>query len=536
MLAKIKQSPWITLAILSSIGLITMHAETMLLPAIPDIIRDFHINYSTSSWILTAYLISGAVMTPIAGKLSDIYGKKKILLIIMIIYTIGVTLGGLAFSISFLFIARIIQGVGLSMFPIAFGIIRSQFPPQKLAVAEGIFISTFAGGSAVGLAVGGPIVNYFGWHATFFSIIPIAVALIVMVHRLIYVSKEEQESPKSKLNFDYCCVFTKLNQEQLRPERKSAEQVHIISRMDSNSSRFANLVDIKGAVTLAVTITFFLLALTYLENISNPSNLIPVISFSVVSIVSLLFFIRIEREMSVVTTSAKTTSTTTTSPSPLVNLNLLIHKILLPTNINLMIVSITMFMVYQSIPILVRSPKPLGFGGDAIAAANVQLPFMIMSFSVSSIAGIIISKFGNLNITVIGNVISTIGFFLLFMFHSTQILISINLGIIAIGLSFSRVGGFNIVAASAPEQYSGVAYGMTVLLFYVGMAIGPAIAGLYMQSHQISISTIAGLSSYPSAESYNLIFLTAWVISLVSIVLALFLKKKNAIINDRNLV
>ena len=85
MLEKVKQSPGITLAILSSIGLITMHAETMLLPAIPDIIRDFHINYSTSSWILTAYLISGAVMTPIAGKLSDIYGKKKILLIIMII-------------------------------------------------------------------------------------------------------------------------------------------------------------------------------------------------------------------------------------------------------------------------------------------------------------------------------------------------------------------------------------------------------------------------------------------------------------------
>ena len=130
MLAKIKQSPWITLAILSSIGLITNNAKTMLLPAIPDIIRDFHINYSTSSWILTAYLISGAVMTPIAGKLSYIYGKKKILLIIMIIYTIGVTLGSLAFSISFLFIARIIQGVGLSMFPIAFGIIRSQFPPQ----------------------------------------------------------------------------------------------------------------------------------------------------------------------------------------------------------------------------------------------------------------------------------------------------------------------------------------------------------------------------------------------------------------------
>ena len=270
----------------------------------------------------------------------------------------------------------------------------------------------------------------------------------------------------------------------MQSERKSVEQVQITSR--TARIKFTNLVDIKGAATLAVTITFFLLALSYLENISNPSNLIPLISYSVVSVGSLLFFIRIERSLSLTTNYAKTT-TITTSPSPIVNLSLMIHKILLPTNMNLMIVSITMFMVYQSITILVRSQEPLGFGGDAIAAGNVQLPFMIISFSVSSIAGVIISKFGNLNITLVGNVISTIGFFLLFMFHSTEILISINLGIIAIGLSFSRVGGYNIVAASAPQQYSGVAYGMTVLLFYVGMAIGPAIAGVYMQSHQISV-------------------------------------------------
>src|SRR3954453_8631870 len=131
MLAKIKQSPWITLAILSSIGLITMHAETMLLPAIPDIIRDFHINYSTSSWILTAYLISGAVMTPIAGKLSDIYGKKKILLIIMLVYAVGVSIAGLAPTFELMLLARAIQGIGMSMFPIAFSIVRDQFPRAK---------------------------------------------------------------------------------------------------------------------------------------------------------------------------------------------------------------------------------------------------------------------------------------------------------------------------------------------------------------------------------------------------------------------
>src|SRR6187401_603568 len=114
---KIHESTWITLAILGSTILITMYGETMLLPAISDIISDFHISYSTSSWILTAYLISGAVMTPIAGKLSDIYGRKKMVLVIFIIYIIGIAIGGLSTNIYTLVLARIIQGIGISMFP-----------------------------------------------------------------------------------------------------------------------------------------------------------------------------------------------------------------------------------------------------------------------------------------------------------------------------------------------------------------------------------------------------------------------------------
>ncbi|MGA7978550.1 MAG: MFS transporter, partial [Nitrososphaeraceae archaeon] len=105
-----------------------MYGETVIIPAIPDIIKEFGITYSTSSWILASFLIAGAVMTPISGKLSDIYGKKKIVLIIMCIYTVGVALGGFASNISFMIIARILQGVGISMFPIAFGIIKLQFP------------------------------------------------------------------------------------------------------------------------------------------------------------------------------------------------------------------------------------------------------------------------------------------------------------------------------------------------------------------------------------------------------------------------
>ena len=72
-----ERSPWTVLAILSSTLLAVMFAETMLLPAIPDIMKEFHMDYSISPWIFSAYLIVAAVMTPISGRLSDIFGKKK---------------------------------------------------------------------------------------------------------------------------------------------------------------------------------------------------------------------------------------------------------------------------------------------------------------------------------------------------------------------------------------------------------------------------------------------------------------------------
>jgi Arabinose efflux permease len=74
---KIPASAWKTLAILSCVATMVMYAETMLIPAIPDLIKSFDVSYSMSSWILTGYLVTGAIMTPIAGKLSDHYGKKK---------------------------------------------------------------------------------------------------------------------------------------------------------------------------------------------------------------------------------------------------------------------------------------------------------------------------------------------------------------------------------------------------------------------------------------------------------------------------
>jgi len=194
---KISRSAWMTLAILSCLGLIAMYTETMILPAIPDFIKDFDITYSTSSWILSSYLIAGAVATPIVGKLSDVYGKKKMLLIVMIVYSSGVLAGGLANSFPVMIMARIAQGIGISMFPIAFGIIREVLPERKLAIGQTLFSSTFSGGAVIGLLVGANIIQNYGWHATFFSILPVVVILAIVILRLIHV-KEQKPKPSRK--------------------------------------------------------------------------------------------------------------------------------------------------------------------------------------------------------------------------------------------------------------------------------------------------------------------------------------------------
>jgi MFS family permease len=522
----IRTSPWITLAILGSTILITFYGETMLLPAIRDIITDFHISYSTSSWILTAYLISAAVATPIAGKLSDIYGRKKMVIIILVVYIIGISAGGVSPNISFLIVARVIQGIGISMFPIAFGIIRDQLPKEKLAIGVGVFSSMFAAGSVVGLAVGGGIIQSFGWHATFLSVVPVAIILWIIIKRFIHGDNDKRLAEVAE-EADENIEKEAGNLKQDIANTKSSIRVHStnVDRIDANSSGGRRRLDVRGAITLAVTIASFLLTLTFIGNSvssSNNSNVnayttqIIVISLGLLSAGSLALFVIIERR----------------ATSPLIELSLMTDSTLLPANIIILIFGMTMFMVYQTIPILVRSPQPLGFGGDAVATAMVQLPFMVVFLVFAPSSGFIVSKIGNLKPTVAGSIIMTIGFFSLFMFHSTESMVAINLAIVASGISLIQVGAFNITMEYTPMKFSGVSLGMSVVLVLIGSSIGPAVAGIYMQTHQEEIAKgVSGSSSnsggsFPSQISYNLIFLTAALVSTISVVLVIILKRK----------
>ena len=500
-------SPWLTLAILSSLGIIAMSAETMVLPAIPDIIDELAISYENSSWILAALLVMGAVMTPIAGKLSDIYGKKRILLIILGVYIMGLLLGSLAFNFLTLVTARIIQGIGISMFPIAFSILRDKFPSAKLAIAQGIFSSTLSGGAVIGLIIGGVIVDGFGWRATFLLVTPIAIILFLIIVRFVWVGKEQQYV--SNKASEFCCRFTHVRQDILL-----TENTNVIS-ISNNGTTLSKSIDLKGAITLSFVIVSFLVTLQFLEKPITFSDLSQIVLFSIASVISLVLFVRIEQKTNF----------------PLIDFKILKNRIILSANIINMIVGLTALMVvYQTLPILIRSPPPAGFGGDASSIANVQLPYMIVSLIFSIASGFMVSRFGNLRPTTVGTIITTIGFFILFIFHSTEATIAAVLVLIAVGLALMQIGSVNVVLTSTPKRFSGISLGMNLLIYLIGSSVGPVIAGIYLQANQIFVKSEAGgiSASFPSPESYSLIFLTAALVSVSSIAFAILLHKSTS--------
>jgi MFS family permease len=249
--------------------------------------------------------------------------------------------------------------------------------------------------------------------------------------------------------------------------------------------------------------------LTLVETGVSPESLPQIAASFAVSAVSLAAFVAIERKIA----------------SPLLDLRLLKDRTLLPSYIILISTGISMFISYPSIVQLVRSPVPLGFGGDAIDAANVQLPFMVMFLIFASATALIISKIGSVKPTLIGAVVSLVGSIGLLMFHSTEFAVSANLAIIATGLSLTSTAVWNLIVSSAPKEFIGISTGVGALLLFVGMAIGPALAGVYMEDKE----TVEGIAeSYPSPESYNLIFLTSGLLSAVSLGFALMLRKKLA--------
>ncbi len=177
-------------------------------------------------------------MTPISSKLSDLFGRKSILIVIVLIYTIGVIIGGFSKDIYFLLFVRILQGVGIAFFPIDYSIIKDIFPAKKMAIGQGIVTSMFASGAVLGIPFGGPIIQNYSWNMTFYSLISVSGILLILVARL-----------TNKIDIE--------NIENIAQgiSNTIGARAHSNNNLDNSIRKTIILFDVKGVILLIVSIT-----------------------------------------------------------------------------------------------------------------------------------------------------------------------------------------------------------------------------------------------------------------------------------------
>lgn len=156
--------------------------QTIVATAGPEIQRDLAIEPALYVWITTAYLVASTVLVPIYGKLSDIYGRRRVLLTAIGIFLTGSLLCGLAQSAGQLIAFRAVQGAGSAgLFTSAFAVVADLFPPAERGKYQGIFGAAFGVSSVIGPLMGGFITDHLGWHWTFFVNLPIGAIAVFMI-------------------------------------------------------------------------------------------------------------------------------------------------------------------------------------------------------------------------------------------------------------------------------------------------------------------------------------------------------------------
>jgi EmrB/QacA subfamily drug resistance transporter len=271
--------------------------STVVAVAFPNFIKDFNTNVLWAAWTISIYLIAVTSVMPLMGNLSDSFGRKKVFLISLILFTVSSLACGLAPNIYSLVAFRFLQGVGgASFLPTAAGIVSDQFPGHRER-AIGLFTSIFPIGGIVGPNLGGWIVSRFSWRYIFYINLPIGLGLAGLIMILLKDSK-------------------------------------VLSRPH---------IDFVGASFFFGAILFLMLGLNLIAESFSTSSLLLTVLFWVVSISFLYLFFRQEKKDS----------------NPILDMALLRSKPFLAANLYNMMVGAGVFGTFAFIPLYVTSVHQL---------------------------------------------------------------------------------------------------------------------------------------------------------------------------------
>ena len=167
--------------------------QSLVIPVLSTVQAELHTSQSAVTWVLTAYLLSASVMTPILGRVGDMFGKKWVFVGTLVALAVGSVLAAVAPNLAVMIVARVIQGVAGGMLPLGFGIIRDEFPAEKVAGAVGVIAALTAVGAGLGIVLAGPIVEALDYHWLFW--LPLILTVAAAISAILFVPESPQRTP-----------------------------------------------------------------------------------------------------------------------------------------------------------------------------------------------------------------------------------------------------------------------------------------------------------------------------------------------------
>lgn len=452
----------VTLAVLTFAGIAFALQQTMVIPALPALQRDLHTTTTWVTWLLSGFLLTASVATPLLGKLGDQHGKERMLVVALGVFFIGSVGASLAPNIWALIACRAVQGVGAAVFPLSFAIINDEFPKERVGFAVGVVSSVFGVGGGLGLVLSGVIVDHLSWRFLFVVGAAGVGAALVLVHLLV------PESP-----------------------------VKTPSRLD-----------VPGAALLSAGLVCLLLALT--EGNSWGWGSAPIAGLFAAAFVALVAWVLVERRV----------------PEPMVDMRMLARRTVLLTNLTGLIAGFALFGAFILVPNLVETPRGLsealarvvdyGFGATSTQTGLYLLPGSLAGLFSGMLAGIMGNRYGSKWPLALGMLLGAAGVAMLAEWHARPWQVVVGMLVLGGGLPFTFAAMAKLIVDAVRPTETGVATGMNTVMRTIGGIVGAQVGAAILTADTIGRTVVPAESAFVTA------FWISAAAALVAVGIALF--------------
>ena len=404
----------VTFALLAVAAVAYALLQSLVAPALLTIQHDLKTTTTGAAWILTAYLLSASVVTPIAGRLGDMFGKKRALVTVLFVLAAGTALAGIATSIGVMVLARVIQGAGGAVFPLAFAIIRDEFPRERVPHGIALISAIMGIGGGLGIVLAGPIVQHLDYHWLFWF--PLVAVVVAMLGILFFVP----ESP-------------------IKTEGR---------------------VDVVGAVLLAGWLVALLVPVSEGPTWGWASaRALGLFAVAAALLAAWAWFESRTRE-------------------PLVDMQMLRLPPVWKTNLAAFVFGYGMFASFVLVPQFVELPTSTGFGfGASVTEAGIyMLPATLGMLVAGPFSGRLSSTVGSKVPLLLGALVSSFAFVILAFAHSQPWQIYLAMLVMGVGIGFAFASMANLIVESVGAHQTGVATGMNTIVRSIGGAIGSQVS------------------------------------------------------------